>query len=164
MTVVPRQENVDVVWRAGLDLNPLDVRSDKDANWLRKLVWPEHHDRADRLDAALAVAEVDPPRLVKRDLLTDLGAIAATAPEDATLVIYHTAVLGYVRAPTDRQKFAAAVQKLNAIWISVEAPGVFPDMAEDAPRPPSPDMFLLAVDGEAMAWAGPHGQSIYWFG
>jgi Uncharacterized protein conserved in bacteria (DUF2332) len=36
-----------VVWRAGLDLNPLDVTDPADLRWLGALVWPEHtHRRA----------------------------------------------------------------------------------------------------------------------
>jgi len=162
-TPVPRQ-NVDVVWRAGIDLNPLDLQCAEDVAWLRTLVWPEHCDRADRLEAALKVAQADPPRLIKGDLLVDLGSVAATAPVGATLVIYHTAVLAYVRAPSDRKKFAAIVRELDAVWISNEAPGVFPDIAKDAPRPPLPGLFLQAIDGEPVSWTGPHGQSIHWFG
>ncbi len=30
----------EVAWRAGLDLNPLDVRDDDDMRWLECLVWP----------------------------------------------------------------------------------------------------------------------------
>ena len=49
------------------------------------------------------------PSVVHRgDLLTDLPALAAQAPADATLVVYHSAVLAYV-SPDDRQRFAAAV-------------------------------------------------------
>ena len=59
-TPLPRR-NVDVDWRAGLDLNPLDVQSDEDAAWLQTLVWPEHRNRAVRLKAALNVARRDPP-------------------------------------------------------------------------------------------------------
>src|SRR5690242_13413708 len=53
-----------VAWRAGLDLNPLDVTSAPDRAWLEALVWPEHEDRLVRLRAALAIAAEDPPRLV----------------------------------------------------------------------------------------------------
>ncbi|HUZ56387.1 MAG TPA: DUF2332 family protein [Streptosporangiaceae bacterium] len=30
----------EISWRAGLDLNPLDVSSDDDVRWLSCLVWP----------------------------------------------------------------------------------------------------------------------------
>ncbi len=160
---VPRH-NVDVVWRTGLDLNPLDIQCAGDMAWLRTLVWPEHRDRADRLEAALNVARADPPRLITGDLLTDLVSVAATAPKAATLVIFHTAVLNYVAAAAEREKFAAIVRGLDAVWISNEAPGVFPELAKQAPRQPSPELFfLLAIDGKPVGWTGPHGQSIHWF-
>jgi len=163
-TPVPRR-NVEVVWRAGIDLNPLDLRRGEDVAWLRTLVWPEHQDRAERLEAALNVARVEPPRVVRGDLLKDLGALAATAPKAATLVIYHTAVLNYVAPPAERIKFAACVQELNAVWISNEAPGVFPEIATKAPQQPSRGLFFLqAINGKPVAWTGPHGQSIHWFG
>ena len=37
-----------ITWRAGLDLNPLDVTRDDDARWLSCLVWPGEGDRAER--------------------------------------------------------------------------------------------------------------------
>jgi hypothetical protein len=44
-----------ITWRAGLDLNPLDVTSDDDTRWLSCLVWPGEGDRAQRLAAATAL-------------------------------------------------------------------------------------------------------------
>jgi len=48
MTAVPQ-----IVWWAGLDLNPLDVSDPEQAAWLRTLVWPEQTDRLARLCAAM---------------------------------------------------------------------------------------------------------------
>src|SRR5229473_7617363 len=45
-----------ISWRAGLDLNPLDVTREDDARWLACLVWPGEDDRAQRLEAAIASA------------------------------------------------------------------------------------------------------------
>src|SRR5258708_15776513 len=93
-----------IAWRAGLDLNPLDVSSDEDMRWLSCLAWPGEGDRADRLAAAVATARRDPPLVQRGDLLADLPALAAKAPADATLVVYHSAVLAYV-APAGRRPF-----------------------------------------------------------
>lgn len=49
-TAIPEQLP-DVVWRAGIDLFPLDVQDPEDMTWLETLVWPEHQDRRDRLRA-----------------------------------------------------------------------------------------------------------------
>jgi hypothetical protein len=78
-------------------------------------------------------------------------------------VVYHTAVLGYVGSQSDRNAFAKTVRHTAAVWISNEAPSVFPQFTKAAPPPPSPAHFLLAVDGKPVAWTGPHGQSIDWF-
>lgn len=154
----------DIVWRAGIDLNPLDVRNDDDMAWLEALVWPDQPDRAARLHAAIAAARRDPPRIVAGDLLTALPAVAAEAPKDATLVVFHTAVLAYVADPADRAGFVRTVQDLGARWISNEAPYVFPDIAARLAGPARRGPFLLALDGEPAAWTDPHGAWIDWLG
>jgi hypothetical protein len=152
-----------VGWRCGLDLKPLDVHSQTEVAWLETLVWPGQERRAQNLRAAIEIARVDPPRVRKGDLLVDLPALAALSPQDMQLVVYHTAVLGYVHSHSDRDAFADAVRRTGAVWISNEAPSVFPELTKMAPPSPSPSHFLLAVDGKPIAWAGPHGQSIDWF-
>ncbi len=111
----------EVVWRAGLDLNPLDVTDPADVAWLDALIWPEHEQRRARLRAAAAVAAADPPLLVRGDLVDDLPALAAQAPAGATLVVFHTSVLFYVPAPR-RLAFAELVRGLPGHWVSVESP------------------------------------------
>lgn len=54
-----------VVWRAGLDLHPLDVTRDDDLAWLTACIWPEHEERRQRLLAAARIARADPPHLVE---------------------------------------------------------------------------------------------------
>lgn len=49
-------EPLQIVWRAGIDLNPLDIDEPDDRRWLHALVWPDHRDRAALLDAALRAA------------------------------------------------------------------------------------------------------------
>lgn len=152
-----------IVWRAGLDLDPLDVASDEDMAWLRALIWPEQEERRRNLRAALAVARRDPPRIVRGDLLQDLEPLMAEAPAEATLVVFHTAVLAYVTPPEARQRFVDTVRASRAVWISNETPRVFPEIAARAAQPAPHWRFLLAVDGEPKAWTGPHGRSLDWF-
>lgn len=101
---------------------------------------------------------------MKGNLLTDLATLTAEAPEQATLVIFHTAVLGYVPSKTDRDRFGQAMRRSDAVWISYEVPSVFPDVAEGVPAAPAPRMFLLSLNGRPVAWTAPHGGSISWFG
>jgi hypothetical protein len=149
----------DIVWRAGLDLNPLDVRDDDDMGWLEALVWPDQPSRAARLRAAIGVARTDPPRVVAGDLLTALPALAAEAPADATLVVFHTAVLAYIADPEARASFGRIVRGSNAVWISNESPRIFP--GGGSLRGPD-GAFLLSVDGEPTAWTDPHGAWVNW--
>jgi hypothetical protein len=152
-----------VAWRAGLDLDPVELHSAARVRWLETLVWPDQRERAERLGAAIRVARVDPPRVVKGDLSTDLEPLLATAPRDATLVVFHSAALAYVASRERRDRFAETVRRTGAVWISNEAPGVFPASAAAAPPPPGRGRFLLMQDGTPVAWTTPHGQSLDWF-
>jgi hypothetical protein len=155
--VMPR-----IVWRAGLDLNPLDVGDPAQAGWLEALVWPEQTGRLVQLRAAMRIAAAARPRVVRGNLLGDeLAALCREAPPDATLVVFHTAVLAYVADAGDRQEFATRVQSLCPYWIANEVPRVFPDIAIQAGAVP-PGRFLLSVNGAPVAWTDPHGAAIDW--
>jgi hypothetical protein len=150
-------------WRAGLDLNPVDLDMQDQVAWLENLVWPGQEQRAARLHMAIEIARAHPPLLVRGDLLSDLEPLMANAPKFATLVVFHTAVLGYVPEKAQRDRFARIMMDSRAVWISNESPRVFAKMAERAPPPPAAGCFLLAINGEPIAWTGPHGQSLDWF-
>ena len=109
----------EVMWRGGIDLNPLDVRDDDAMRWLETLVWPEHDDRRDRLTAAVGLAREDPATLVRGDLNDALPALVDTVPSGATLVVFHSAVLAYL-ADDERARFAATVRDLPGHWVSNE--------------------------------------------
>ena len=149
----------EIAWRAGIDLNPLNVTSDDDVRWLNCLVWPGEGDREQRLADAIATARRDPPPVHRGDLLTGLPKLAAGAPAGATLVIYHSAVLAYL-TPDDRRRLAATVRALPAVWLSNEGPGVVPGQ----PVPPhqgSP--FVLGRDGDTvLALTDSHGTWLQW--
>lgn len=151
-----------IVWRAGLDLHPLDASDCKDRSWLESLVWPEQTDRLKRLRAALDVARATPPRVVAGDLRTNLPTLAAEAPRRATLVIFHTAVLSYLASQEERDLFAGMARRLGSVWIANEAPAVFPDIAARTDRPLPIGRLLLSVNGVPTAWTDPHGAAIDW--
>ncbi|MCB5282889.1 MULTISPECIES: DUF2332 domain-containing protein [unclassified Arthrobacter] len=159
-----------VVWRAGIDLNPLDVRNPGDVAWLEALIWPEQDFRRERLRRAIAIARSAPPLLVSGDLNDQLLALAARAPSDATLVVFHSAVMAYLDAES-RDRFRATMSRLTAErgchWLSneghtviVQADGssVVPEMDEARLR----GRFLLLHNGAPVAITGPHGQSLDW--
>jgi hypothetical protein len=39
----------EIVWRRGIDLNPLDVTNDDDMRWLEACIWPDQVHRIERL-------------------------------------------------------------------------------------------------------------------
>ncbi|MDR7082590.1 hypothetical protein J2X01_001879 [Arthrobacter ginsengisoli] len=159
-----------VVWRAGIDLNPLDVGNPDDVAWLEALVWPEQDFRRERLRQAIAIARAEPPLLVAGDLNDRLPALAAQAPSDATLVVFHSAVLGYLDAEA-RDQFRATMSRLAAErgchWLSNEGHTVIiqPDGSSVVPEMDDSRLrgrFLLLHNGRPAAITGPHGQSLEW--
>ncbi|MCB5910968.1 DUF2332 domain-containing protein [Streptomyces pinistramenti] len=163
----------EVVWRAGIDLNPLDPADDPDAlRWLQALVWPGATGRARQLAAAVdAVRGAPRPRIVRGDLVDELPALAADAPADATLVVFHTSVLTYLPLAR-RERFAGLVRTLlterpgPGHWISQEHHSVLPwiaaprsDVLGPAEREP---LLTLSLDERPVALTGQHGQSLHW--
>lgn len=61
--------DLPIASRVGLDLNPLDPADPDDRAWLRALMWPEHVERRERLEAALEHAARRPVRLRRGDAL-----------------------------------------------------------------------------------------------
>ncbi|MGH3750164.1 MAG: DUF2332 domain-containing protein, partial [Micromonosporaceae bacterium] len=143
---------LQVAWRAGIDLNPLDVTSDDDVRWLETLVWPEHQERRDRLRAAIGIARQAPPRVVRGDLNERLAEVAAQAPRDATLVVFHTSVLWYLD-PDARRRFISQVTSLPARWVSQEDLGVLPEVDAQLPAPRiDHQACVLALDQRPVAY------------
>jgi hypothetical protein len=157
------ERNVEVAWRAGLDLHPIDLGDASEVRWLEALVWPGEEYRIPRLRAACEIARADPPRVIPGDLRTDLRELVKQAPADATLVVFHTAVLAYVRDAGARAAFARSAGQRGAVWIANEAPENIPGVAHEIlrERPPEDDL-LLCVDGVPTAWTDGHGTSIDW--
>jgi hypothetical protein len=159
-----------VVWRAGIDLNPLDINDPDDVAWLEALIWPEQDFRRDRLRRAIAIAQQDPPLLVAGDLNEQLVSLADQAPPDATLVVFHSAVMAYLNA-SQREAFRATIGTLAAErgchWLSNEGHTVLAQADGSVVVPEMDDSrlrgrFLLLQDGVPVAIAGPHGQTLEW--
>jgi hypothetical protein len=152
----------EVVWRAGIDLAPLDVAEEGDRRWLRGLVWPGESGREERIEAAATIAAADPPRLVAGDALAQLDALAAQAPSDATLVITTPGVLVHIPR-AHRAALVERIGELSARWITIDPPGLLDiwTPAVDATTWPG---FVVALDGEVRASADPLGRHWEWRG
>jgi len=150
----------EVVWRAGIDLAPLDAADDRDRRWLRGLVWPGETGREGRIDAALDIAAADPPLLVAGDALARLDAVAAAAPRDATLVVTTPGVLVHIPR-AERSALVRRISHLDARWITIDPPGAL-DVWEPAVDADDWEGFVVAIDGRVRAAADPLGRWWEW--
>lgn len=152
----------EIVWRAGLDINPLDVNDREEMAWLEALVWPGQEERAARLHKAIEVARRNPAPIVQGDVLEGLPALLEQAPAGSTTVVFHTAVLNYVE-PERREPFAELVSELADYWIANENPAIFPSHVPAVP-PPRGGLFALALNRRPVAWTDSHGAELHWAG
>lgn len=155
----------EVVWRGGVDLNPLDVTDPDATAWLENLVWPEQDGRRERLGAAIEVARREPPVLRRGDLLDELPSLVEEAATHGTPVVMHSAVIAYLDVP-ERERFHALVTALVAEgrchWLSNEGRRVLPGILGDRDVPSG--RFVTALDGVPRAWSHGHGHAIEWVG
>lgn len=156
---MPRVRHPEIVWRAGIDLAPLDVRDPRDVDWLTRLVWPGESGRAERIRAAAAVAASDPPLLFAGDAYDLLPDVAALAPADATLVITTPGVLVHI----PRERRAGVVTRARGLgrWLTIDEPATHDGWAGGAPSGWR-DGFAVALDGEIDAAADPLGRWWEW--
>jgi len=148
----------DVIWRQGIDLNPLEPTNDDDIRWLECLIWPGEEGRLERLHGAVGSAKRHPVTIRRGDLADELAGVVAEAPKDATVVVFHTAVLSYVD-PHKRARFRDIIGGLGVTWLSNEAPGILDWLAASTKN----DAYLLVRDGcKILAETDPHGTWVRW--
>jgi hypothetical protein len=150
--------------RIGIDVAPIDVRSDEGARLLKAFVWPDQTWRLRQLDEAIAAVRDDPPDLLRADIVTELPRVLAAAREDALTLVWHTAVLGYLSRDERARVYAVleeAGQRVPLAFVQTTNPS-------DEPGDPSPTHYGLAVrvwpgsGREEIALADFHGAWIDW--
>ena len=118
----------DVVFRLGLDLNPVDIGDPDAVAWLKALVWPERSEEALILDNAIGLAQENPPTLLAGDALELLPEVLRGIPPDSTLCLYHSHMLNQLSQEA-RGRFEkiidvhGAVRDLNLISLEGRAGG-----------------------------------------
>lgn len=150
----------EVVWRAGIDLQPRDAADPSDRAWLTGLVWPGEDGRAQRIMAAMDVVAAQPPLMVAGDAADVLADVAAQAPAGATLVVTTPGVLVHVPRAA-RTRIVDAARRAGR-WVTLDPPGLH--AAVRGTWRPEPDpavwpngVFALALDGEVLAAVDPLG-------
>ncbi|MBY6061693.1 DUF2332 domain-containing protein [Microbacterium esteraromaticum] len=157
---LPSLRMPQIVWRAGIDLAPIDVRDTEDRAWMDALIWPGERERAARIAAAIDIVAADPPLLVAGDAIERLEQLASAAPPDATLVISTPGMLVYLPR-AERETLIERIQRMDARWITIDHPGL-----HDGWKPPIrvEDFrgFAVALDGRVCADADPLGRWWEW--
>ena len=125
----PPQHKIDFARIKGCDVAPVDLTDPAQALRLKAYIWPEHHIRFGRLEAAIAAAEADPPDLVRMTAADFVEAeLARPQAAGTTRVLMHSIVWQYV--PADQQaRITAAMEADGAratperplAWIALEA-------------------------------------------
>ena len=154
----------EVVWRAGIDLEPRDAADPADRSFLTALVWPGETGRAQRITAALEIAAADPPLLVRADA-TEPGVVrslAERAPAGATLIVTLPGVLSHMPR-AGRERLFAELDELGAGWVSVDPPGSRNHWHPSA-DPSRWHGFVLVSDGVPLAQVDPLGGFVEWRG
>jgi hypothetical protein len=156
----PPRADVRIAARAGVDLDPVDLTQDGER--LLAFVWADMHERIARLEAALAVAAADPPRVEKADAADWLERILPAAPADgAVRVVYHSVAYQYFPAPV-QQRIEYLMHRLGA-EATAAAPLAWLRY-EQQPGEPIQSLRLRTWPGEDrhLAWAHPHGAQVEW--
>jgi hypothetical protein len=90
------QRRPGVARRRGIDLNPVDVRTDEGARVLQAFVWADQAERLARLRQAIDVVRAEPPELVRGDYVELLPHLLRDRVDGAQLVVFQTASTMYL--------------------------------------------------------------------
>jgi hypothetical protein len=115
-----------VVARCGLDLNPIDLENPAEIRWLRALIWPEHAERVQAMDEALARAKTIPIEIEEGDATQEIAAHIDRLPSDAARVLFATHVLYQISREGRRrihERIAAASLDQPVDLILMESSG-----------------------------------------
>jgi hypothetical protein len=99
--------------RVGLDLNIIDTSVPDQVDWLRALVWPEHHERRSLMDAAIRRRAEMNLDLRVGDGFSMFEDLAEELPPDSVLCVYHTHVANQISRES-RAAFLKSIEKLGA--------------------------------------------------
>ena len=101
------EREVTVMRRRGVDLNPVDVTTERGARLLQAFVWADQADRLERLRRAIDVVRCDPPQLMQGDYVEALPSLLRNRREGAQLIVFQTASTMYLdRKAADRLRAA----------------------------------------------------------
>tara|TARA_R110002049_G_scaffold5358_7_gene37341 strand:- start:1645 stop:2691 length:1047 start_codon:yes stop_codon:yes gene_type:complete len=161
----PPRQDVQVIERAGCDLNPLDANDPADKLRLRAYLWADQPDRLTRTDGAIEVqTSFALPKVARMDALDFLRARLSAARPGAWHVIYHTIMWQYL--PEAAQKAGEALIASAGARASAEAPLAWLRMEADGKGEGAAVTLTTWPEGETrqIARADFHGRWLRWQG
>ena len=161
----PPSAPVQIARRSGVDRHPLDVRDPMTRERLNAYVWADQRERLARLEAALALAAVDPAPIDEADAADWLEQTVTRAPETGVCrVVMHTIAFQYfppsaqARIRTHMAAIGAqATSEAPLAWLSFETASGSVD------RRPALDLTIWpGGETQRLAVCQPHGAEIDW--
>lgn len=126
--VAPPAAPVEVVSARGVDIAPLDLNDDRDADRLQAYCWVDAVERLARLETAIVMLRADPVQLQRGDAAEWLAArLAEPQAAGVTRVLMHSVVWQYLR-PEAWAQITAAMEAAGAAatvdrplgWVMME--------------------------------------------
>ncbi len=152
----------EVVWRAGVDLAPLDPRDRADRAFLRALVWPGETGREERIRAALDIAAAHPAPIWTGDA-SDPDVVreaARQAPVGATLVVTTPGLLPHVPR-AGRERILPVLAGGPWRWVTIDPAGLH-DAWRPALHADEWGGFVLGLAARPIAVVDPLGAFVEW--
>ncbi len=151
----------------GCDVAPVDLTEPDAALRLKSYVWPEAYFRMDRIDAAVALASVKAPDVVKANAAEFVSdALANPQESGVTRVLFHSIVWQYV--PVEQQQIVEAEMAQEAAAATPEKPIAWL-MLETNRETFKHELTVRYWDGSdgcvephMLACAHPHGAWVEW--
>jgi hypothetical protein len=150
--------------RGGIDLSPIDARTDEGMRLLTSFVWADQWHRLDRLRQAVEILRHDPPELVRGDYVELLPQVLAERDLDALTVVFQTASTFYLARDRYDQVRAAlrdASKDAPLGWVSMQR---WDEEEESGDGPPLEVALWPDHDGRVLARMGSHGEWLDYVG
>ncbi|HEV2568563.1 DUF2332 domain-containing protein [Sphingomonas sp.] len=159
----PPAAEVKILARRGVDQNPVRTADPAERERLIAYCWPDQPERMQRLQAALALADLSPPPLEQGDAADFVErCLAEPQPDGMCRVVYHTIFWTYL--PADKQERirnalagagAQATLERPLAWLRYELQG----------ETGAAELHLQTWPGgreRHLATGHPHGSRIIW--
>jgi hypothetical protein len=155
-------EHIAVASHAACDVSPIDLQADGAALRLMSYIWPDQHERLERLRAAIALAQRLHVRVEAADALTWASDVLATQRPGCATVLYHSVMWQYLSEPTRNglrglieATGSHATRQAPLAWLAFESPDSDARMQLTLTLWPGGERRVLAE-------AHPHGQWVRW--